>query len=286
MLRYPITYKNICSITNVDYVQTHRKTVTGECTNSNICSATVVTHPINTHMRWFTWERACILTLLSSVTCPASSFDVLCHVRPSPSPRPPHWREELTRRHATKEDMPVKATVRVEQVATEDRSLDVLVFRDICESPKDLVLRRKGGLTEAEATALLLHQRAKTLERTRASGIVQFVAVSDGTEYDHTSGVMGAVDAEFVEGARALTFELPHRVHMKNLRVDENFRRRGVGTALLSAVVQYALAQTPAQMVSLEVERKNEDAVKLYERVGFVFSEGVYAGFMTKNINH
>eukprot|EP00567_Pseudictyota_dubia_P001765 CAMPEP_0197465396 /NCGR_PEP_ID=MMETSP1175-20131217/64516_1 /TAXON_ID=1003142 /ORGANISM="Triceratium dubium, Strain CCMP147" /LENGTH=352 /DNA_ID=CAMNT_0043001409 /DNA_START=816 /DNA_END=1877 /DNA_ORIENTATION=+ len=114
-------------------------------------------------------------------------------------------------------------------------------------------------------------------------GIVQFVALSDRSDFSRSTGggvVVGAADAKFVEAARALTFQLPARVHVENLRVHAKARRLGIGTALLSAVVRYAREETVADMVTLKVEPDNRGAVDLYLKEGFFFYEDVHVGFM------
>ena len=61
----------------------------------------------------------------------------------------------------------------------------------------------------------------------------------------------------------------PH-VCLKNLRVDERMRGRGVGLALVRAVKAYALEMGVPAIV-LDVEPSNVSAVNLYRREGFEF---------------
>jgi len=61
----------------------------------------------------------------------------------------------------------------------------------------------------------------------------------------------------------------PH-VYLKNLRVDERMRKRGVGLALVRAVKAYAL-ETGVPAIVLDVEPSNVSAVNLYRREGFEF---------------
>lgn len=57
-------------------------------------------------------------------------------------------------------------------------------------------------------------------------------------------------------------------IHINNLAVRDDFRGRGVGTALLEFVMQ-AGANRGAARATLEVRRSNEPARRLYERLGF-----------------
>ena len=52
------------------------------------------------------------------------------------------------------------------------------------------------------------------------------------------------------------------------LDVGQAFRRKGVGTALVKAVEEIA-AESGLDEVNLEVESDNEDAIRLYRRLGY-----------------
>ncbi len=54
-----------------------------------------------------------------------------------------------------------------------------------------------------------------------------------------------------------------------NLAVHPDFRRRGIGSRLLLAIIDYCLA-LGLQGISLEVRVSNEGAQTLYERFGFI----------------
>jgi ribosomal-protein-alanine N-acetyltransferase len=57
-------------------------------------------------------------------------------------------------------------------------------------------------------------------------------------------------------------------LHINNLAVRDDFRGRGVGTALLEHAIQ-AGASRGAERATLEVRRSNAPARRLYERLGF-----------------
>lgn len=74
----------------------------------------------------------------------------------------------------------------------------------------------------------------------------------------------------WVDGVPAGTGEiaLTGRVELRNLHVDEEFRERGVGTAIIAA----AESITSPGMLSVGVGLENHAARRLYERLGFVAS--------------
>lgn len=57
-------------------------------------------------------------------------------------------------------------------------------------------------------------------------------------------------------------------IHINNVAVRPQFRRLGIGTALLQRVLAEA-RQLGARRATLEVRTSNEDARRLYERSGF-----------------
>ena len=63
-------------------------------------------------------------------------------------------------------------------------------------------------------------------------------------------------------------FQRPDSLRLFALDVGEAFRGRGVGTALVYAV-EAAAADRTLNEVNLEVALENEDAVRLYERLGY-----------------
>ena len=66
-------------------------------------------------------------------------------------------------------------------------------------------------------------------------------------------------------------------LHINNLAVAPEWRRRGVGAGLLVFVLGVAAAEG-ATRATLEVRRSNEPARRLYERFGFAFA-GVRTGY-------
>jgi ribosomal-protein-alanine N-acetyltransferase len=74
-----------------------------------------------------------------------------------------------------------------------------------------------------------------------------------------------------VEGALS-GFAIGHRTggrgHIVTLDVDGSCRRRGVGRVLLRELVE-RLERAGARTVRLEVDLRNEGAIRFYERLGF-----------------
>ncbi|MGN0500303.1 MAG: ribosomal protein S18-alanine N-acetyltransferase [Ruminococcus sp.] len=54
-----------------------------------------------------------------------------------------------------------------------------------------------------------------------------------------------------------------------NVAVDENARKRGIGTALINTLVTFAKKNSLA-FLTLEVRQSNENAIRLYSNAGFV----------------
>ena len=70
---------------------------------------------------------------------------------------------------------------------------------------------------------------------------------------------------------------LPEEVDIHNIAVHSEFRRRGLGQALLQQVVEQARRRDSSR-VTLEVRVSNIPAQKLYESVGFV-TKGLRKGY-------
>jgi len=69
--------------------------------------------------------------------------------------------------------------------------------------------------------------------------------------------------------------------HVMNIAVDPDFRRRGIGTLLLERLFEVT-DDGVRRGYTLEVRVSNEDAIRLYERLGFR-ARGVRRGYYTDN---
>ena len=71
-------------------------------------------------------------------------------------------------------------------------------------------------------------------------------------------------------------------LHINNLAVLPEVRRRGIGSALLEHVLRHG-ADSGAQRATLEVRQSNDAARILYERFGFTVA-GVRRGYYSKPV--
>ena len=100
-----------------------------------------------------------------------------------------------------------------------------------------------------ERTSLL-----KKIKKTQKGKDVRFVAKQGGVIIAH-------VKVAFGKGLHK------HRAEMTSLTVFSPYRRRGIATVLTT----YALQNLPKKitLVTLAVDRKNKNAIKLYKKLGF-----------------
>jgi ribosomal protein S18 acetylase RimI-like enzyme len=59
-------------------------------------------------------------------------------------------------------------------------------------------------------------------------------------------------------------------IHIYNLGVDLLFQNQGIGTKLLSFLIRMLKNDANAKSITLEVAVQNENALKLYKKMGFV----------------
>jgi [ribosomal protein S18]-alanine N-acetyltransferase len=69
--------------------------------------------------------------------------------------------------------------------------------------------------------------------------------------------------------------------HVMNIAVAPSYRRRGIATFLLQRIFEVT-AGDPRRGYTLEVRVSNEDAIRLYERLGFE-RRGIRRGYYTDN---
>jgi len=60
----------------------------------------------------------------------------------------------------------------------------------------------------------------------------------------------------------------PNQARILILAVDEKYRRRGVGAALLNAFMQACIVKG-VRLITLEVRTTNDDAIRFYGKFGF-----------------
>jgi len=69
--------------------------------------------------------------------------------------------------------------------------------------------------------------------------------------------------------------------HVMNIAVDDDYRRRGIATQLLTRLFEVTESDD-RRGYTLEVRVSNGDAIKLYESLGFV-ARGIRRGYYTDN---
>jgi ribosomal protein S18 acetylase RimI-like enzyme len=86
--------------------------------------------------------------------------------------------------------------------------------------------------------------------------------------------VLGAFQGKRLAGVAGLSFEerekSRHKAHLFGMYVPSEFRKAGIGKALVLAVLQHARKRPGVKLVQLTVTQGNDAAQGLYERCGFV----------------
>ena len=92
---------------------------------------------------------------------------------------------------------------------------------------------------------------------------------------------LGAVDEEGTLVGYMIISRYVDAWHVMNIATAPEHRRRGVATALLERLFQMT-ADDAQRGYTLEVRVSNEDAIRLYERLGFE-RRGIRRGYYTDN---
>lgn len=111
------------------------------------------------------------------------------------------------------------------------------------------------SLAEAHGPGISAAQIKRRLEESRQGFRTMLVAVNEGQ----------AVGSISIGGGR---FQRKGSLRLFSLDVGPTFRRKGVGTALVKAVEDIAV-EKGLDETNLEVEIHNEDAIRLYRRLGY-----------------
>lgn len=98
-------------------------------------------------------------------------------------------------------------------------------------------------------------------------------AVRAQLSVESENAVFGAFDAHELVAMAGVSRDRPikaaHRVCVWGVFVDRRYRRQGVASDLLRAVLQYAEDLEAVESVYLSVSEKTPNAKRLYESVGF-----------------
>ena len=82
-------------------------------------------------------------------------------------------------------------------------------------------------------------------------------------------------------------------IHITNIVTKKKYRKNGVGSMLLSKLIEYSKLNTGISSITLEVNNNNLPAIKLYEKYGFknvglrkkYYNNTYDAIIMTKELN-
>jgi len=87
-----------------------------------------------------------------------------------------------------------------------------------------------------------------------------------------TGDVIGTLQLSFIQ---YLTYQGGIRAQIEAVRVQENYRNKGIGQELIQWAIDRAI-QKGAHVVQLTTDKKRDAAVKFYEKLGFIAShEGI-----------
>ena len=162
----------------------------------------------------------------------------------------------------------------LERVACRRRYYDLLVFR-YRNTPLDVYMNDHPRLDKEEALRRLTwakcdeHGQDVWFSSATKLGLLSQWAIvlndSDTVEdYPH-GGVIGAVDGLLRQKREGTVVDL------RNLRVSDAYRRRGLASRLIDAVLNFAQDQPDGKVqVTLTVDRDNHGARALYQKKGFV----------------
>jgi RimJ/RimL family protein N-acetyltransferase len=121
--------------------------------------------------------------------------------------------------------------------------------------------------------ALAHHEEAFTSDaQTEAARTAQSYAARLGGDASG-SFTLGAFRGDRMIGAvtceRDPRIKVRHNGHVTGMMVQLDEQGRGVGRALLEALIEHAAADDELQQLTLNVTAGNERALRLYERAGF-----------------
>lgn len=130
------------------------------------------------------------------------------------------------------------------------------VMRQVADEPHNGILRSRGDELRS------VDEQRKVIEQRMASdNSIFFVAEVNGKIVGHVSCGGGVVSATYHTTGLGIT-------------ILKEWRGKGIGTALMQHIVDWARANPVIKRVELEVFTTNPRAAKLYERFGFE-AEGV-----------
>ena len=125
-------------------------------------------------------------------------------------------------------------------------------------------------VTEIDRQAFPAMWPPANYQRELGNGLAHYIVAGD-EEQPETQNVVGFSGIWMLAG----------EAHITNIAVRESHRRRGIGEALLIAIIELAI-KLEAHLITLEVRASNTDAQQLYAKYSFV-KVGVRRGYYTNN---
>ena len=229
-----------------------------------------------------------------------------------------YFRYTQRENHAQDEVTDVRKKIQIEKVSSKARALDAFVFRGLqisaarfCEQEAQ---ETRVSWSLAEAIDELMkgyNDCGDPINSFPSPHMIpkQFAAILvDEKDFDEFSrdsnGLVGIIRAQArninatkgndasssLERSKQSTIMRPEafvpyqmdqpHVYLSNLRVSDQLRRQGIGNALVRAVLEYTQSLSLTYTV-LTVEEGNCEAIRLYERNGFVAENEIKDGDVT-----
>jgi ribosomal protein S18 acetylase RimI-like enzyme len=143
-------------------------------------------------------------------------------------------------------------------------------LRPVAAGDRAFLIDLYAGVREPELAHVLWD------DATRRAFVEQQFAAQDAHYREHYPGAtLDVIEIDGEPAGRLYVHQGPRDIRIMDIALAPPFRGRGIGTALLEALI--AESQTSARTLSIHVEANNP-ARRLYERLGFVQAgeHGVY----------
>ena len=173
-------------------------------------------------------------------------------------------------------------------VFLEDKDVDLLM-QDYDEHGRQIQLQPKQCRYGQEIYfAAICNQYRIDVQRSRKRSEIEGI---DTENIERTNGVVGVVSAQLRQRSPLIAgssigdnnhtnpaVQIPFvHIYLSNMKVCESLQRKGIGTGLLAAVVEYSRELSSGQRdnipIVLSVDTDNAGAVNLYENFGFEYME-------------
>lgn len=145
-----------------------------------------------------------------------------------------------------------------------------IAIRPLAQADLDAYKALRDAMLAAHPEAFT--SDAETEARKSASHYAKRLGVADGG--DPACFTLGAFEGDALVGAisceRDGRAKVRHIAHLVGMMVRPGWRRRGVGVRLLGGCIETLRSAGGIERLTLSVTSTNADAVRLYERAGFI----------------